>query len=319
MSSNAILKSIPESFLTGGALSPQVQPMTSPSYVLVTPVKNEEKTIGSTIQSVRGQSLLPLKWVIVDDGSTDSTNTIIAAAAAACPWIHHVRRQPAPTRSFSSVVHAIEHGRSVLSSITYTYIGILDADILLPTDYYNRLLGEFANNRKLGLAGGVVIDVGLPRDKFPRNRKDVPGAVQLFRRECLDRIGPLLAVPEGGWDGLTCAAARMHGFETRLVTEIVVDHLKPRNISEGGAVRRKWQMGVRDYAIGYTLLFETFKCLGRLRDRPFVIGAIAWWVGFCTAAIAKLPRIVPDDLLSHIRREQRVRLASTFRLRNRRR
>ena len=44
-----------------------------PSYVLITPARNEEAFIEKTIESMIRQTVLPMKWVIVDDGSTDKT------------------------------------------------------------------------------------------------------------------------------------------------------------------------------------------------------------------------------------------------------
>jgi len=282
--------------------------MPTTHYVLVTPVRDEEATIGKTINSVIRQTLLPGEWVIVSDGSTDRTDEIIREAAAQHPWIRLLPLQPRPGRSFAAVVHNTEAGIRHLDCKDYAFLGLLDSDVTFQTDYFEQLIRRFEAESALGLAGGVVIDVGLPRDRFPRNRRDVPGAVQFFRRECFERIGGLIPIPEGGWDGMTCAMARMHGYQTRLFTDLVVDHLKPRNIHEGGAVRRKWQMGVRDYAAGYHPLFEAVKCVSRLKDPPLVVGAVAWWIGYCGALLGRRERMIPKEVLAHVRREQMQRL-----------
>ena len=205
-----------------------------PPYVLVTPAKNEEATIAVTIASVVNQVVRPAEWVIVSDGSTDRTDEIVRAAALSHPWICLLPLPPRRQRSFAAVVQATEAGVRALTLASYSYIGLLDSDVRFQPDYFKKVLETFEASPQLGLAGGVVIDLGSPRDRLPRNRKDVPGAVQFFRRRCFEALNGLLAIPEGGWDGLTCARARMLGFETRLLTELVVDHLKPRNISEGG-------------------------------------------------------------------------------------
>ncbi|HSP44331.1 MAG TPA: glycosyltransferase family A protein [Luteolibacter sp.] len=285
-----------------------------PAYVLVTPVRDEEATIGKTIGSVVGQSVPPREWVIVSDGSTDKTDEIVRAAAAEHPWIRLLALEPRPGRSFAAVVHNTEKGIRHLRCDDFHYIGLLDSDVTFQRDYFEQLIGRFETEPALGLAGGVVIDIGLPRDRFPLNRQDVPGAVQFFRRECFEKIGGLIPIPEGGWDGMTCAMARMHGYRTRLFTDLIVDHLKPRNISQGGVVRRKWQMGLRDYAAGYHPLFESVKCLSRLKDRPFVIGAAAWWIGYVMAAIQRRPRIIGPDVIDHVRKEQMDRLLRSTRL-----
>lgn len=281
---------------------------TRSNYVLVTPVRDEEATIGRTIASVTAQTIPPREWVIVSDGSTDGTEAIIRAAAAVHPWIRLLALAPRPGRSFAAVVHNTETGIRHLECADYDFIGLLDSDVEFQTDYFEELMRRFAAEPALGLAGGVVIDVGLPKDRFPRNRQDVPGAVQFFRRECFERIGGLIPIPEGGWDGMTCAMARMHGYRTRLFTDLVVDHLKPRNIAEGGFIRRKWQMGVRDYAAGYHPLFEVVKCASRLKDPPVIVGAVAWWVGYCTACLQRRKRVVDPEVVSFIRREQMNRV-----------
>lgn len=284
--------------------------MTNPSrkYVLITPARDEAATISRTIESVAGQTILPEEWVIVSDGSTDDTDRFIQEAALKRPWIRLIQLPPRPQRSFAAVVENTEKGIATLQCHNYQYLGLLDADVMFQPDYFEKLIHHFEADSQLGLAGGVVIDVGTPRNKLPRNRMDVPGAVQFFRRSCFESIGGLIPVPEGGWDGLTCAVARMNGFSTRLCAELIVDHLKPRNVSQGGLLRRKWQMGVRDYALGYHPLFELMKCAGRLLEPPFVVGTIAWWLGYATSSIGNRPRMVPTNLVSHVRREQRLRL-----------
>jgi glycosyltransferase involved in cell wall biosynthesis len=279
-----------------------------PPYVLVTPAKNEEATIAVTIASVVNQVVRPAEWVIVSDGSTDRTDEIVRAAALSHPWICLLPLPPRRQRSFAAVVQATEAGVRALTLASYSYIGLLDSDVRFQPDYFQKVLETFEASPQLGLAGGVVIDLGSPRDRLPRNRQDVPGAVQFFRRRCFEALNGLLAIPEGGWDGLTCARARMLGFETRLLTELVVDHLKPRNISEGGVLRRYWQMGVRDYAVGYHPLFESAKCLARLFDSPAFVGSSARWIGYCRAAFQRRERLVPPDLLRFLRAEQKQRL-----------
>ncbi len=48
------------------------------AYVLITPARNEEAFIEKTIASVVSQTVLPARWVIVSDGSTDRTSEIIS-------------------------------------------------------------------------------------------------------------------------------------------------------------------------------------------------------------------------------------------------
>jgi poly-beta-1,6-N-acetyl-D-glucosamine synthase len=284
------------------------------SYVLVTPARNEEDSIKQTIESVVRQSLRPKEWVIVSDGSTDATNRIVADFAQRQPWVRLLALPARADRCFAAVVKNTEAGVRHLVSRQYNFLGLLDADVSFQEDYFEQLIRRFQEDPKLGLAGGVVVEVGMPRDRFPKNRFDVPGAVQFFRRECFESLGGLLPIPEGGWDAMTCAVARMNGFKTRLITDLVVDHLKPRNISQGGTCRRKWQMGVRDYAAGYHPLFELVKCAGRVTEPPFLIAAVAWWIGYCTALLQRRTRVVPKRVIAHVQGEQMNRLRRQLRL-----
>jgi glycosyltransferase involved in cell wall biosynthesis len=277
-------------------------------YVLITPVKNEEATIGITIDSVVRQTVLPTEWIIVSDGSTDQTDAIVQVASRKHHWIRLLPLPKRETRSFSAVVHATEKGIKTLNTAEYQYLGLLDADVRFAANYFDELIQRFENDPKLGLAGGIVIDVDTPKNEKPRNTQDVPGAVQFFRRACFDSLGGLVAIPEGGWDALTCARARMRGYKTRLIPELSVDHLKPRNISEGGAFRRKYQLGIRDYALGYHPLFELVKCAGRIAEPPFLVAAAARFAGYWGAAMKKHPRLIPADLLAFVREEQMLRL-----------
>ena len=101
------------------------------------------------------------------------------------------------------------------------------------------------------------------------------------------------------------------GYESRLLIDLVMDHLKPRNISQVNSFHRQWQMGIRDYALGYYPLFEVFKCLSRVLEPPVLIGCIAWLFGYCFAAIQRRERMISRDLLEHLRSEQKRRLRFT--------
>jgi hypothetical protein len=277
-------------------------------YVLVTPVRNEVETVGRTIESVVGQTCLPKEWVIVSDGSTDGTNEVIESACLGRPWIRLLKLPARLERSFAAVVQNTELGVAALECQHFDYLGLLDADVEFQADYYERVLRRFDENPRLGLGGGVVIDVGSQPSRLPRNRSDVPGAVQFFRRECFRSLGPLYQVPEGGWDCLTCVVARMNGFETQLFPELVVKHLKPRNAAEGGAFRRHCQLGERDYALGYDPVFAVVRWLARAFDSPVLGGATAALLGYAGAALRRRPRVVPREVIDFMRKEQSERL-----------
>jgi GT2 family glycosyltransferase len=283
--------------------------MMAQTYVLVTPVRNEERTIEITIQSVLAQTILPREWVIVSDESTDQTDTIISRYAREFSWLRLVQLRDRPARNFASVVFATESGIKSLQTADYAFLGLLDADVRLPKDYYAQILARFAAEPRLGLAGGLVLDwVDGRRIRNRQNLRDIAGAVQCFRRDCFEALGGLIPLPEGGWDAITCVRARMSGFRTGSFPDLIVDHLKPRNAAEGNLVRRNWQMGVRDYALASHPLFEVVKCCARCLDFPPLIGSISRLLGFGWAAVTGRKCKLTPDVVHYIRREQLTRL-----------
>jgi len=67
-----------------------------PAYVLITPARNEAQFIELTLRSMVAQTALPLRWVIVSDGSTDETDGIVRRYAADHPWIVLLRMPERP-------------------------------------------------------------------------------------------------------------------------------------------------------------------------------------------------------------------------------
>lgn len=288
--------------------------MADKSYVLVTPARNEEATIEITIQSVLAQSVLPREWVIVSDGSTDRTDEIVRRYSSQNGFIRLLRLEKRPERNFASVVFATESGVGALQSTAYAFLGLLDADVRFKSDYFAQLMARFEMEPLLGLAGGIAVDIGEKVENYPMNPMEVPGAVQFFRRGCFEVVQPLIPVPEGGWDALTCAIARMKGYHTRAFVDLVVDHLKPRSAFQGSRLVRLWHMGERDYVLGYGPLFELMKCASRMtRERPWVIASTVWFLGYLTALLCRRKTMLSQELKGFIRQEQWQRLLSLFR------
>jgi GT2 family glycosyltransferase len=220
-----------------------------------------------------------------------------------------MRLEGSHTPNFASVVHAIEAGCGALLSADYEYIGLLDADVRFAASYYQQLIGKFTDNPKLGLVGGWVKDLVKGKLQSGRlNPKEVAGATQFFRRTCFKSLGGLIAIPEGGWDAITCVRARMHGYETRTFSDVIMEHLKPRNSIYGNSIRRKWQMGVRDYALASHPMFETLKCCGRILEQPPILGALARLAGYARCQLQGRPVMLPPDVVRYVRDEQMARV-----------
>ena len=280
------------------------------NYVLITPVRNEEATIAITIDSVIRQTIRPTEWIIVSDQSTDRTNDIIKSYALHHPSIRYLLIEKHTGRGFGSVVFATETGIQALETNDYDYIGFLDGDIKFQERYYEEILLRFSTDHQLGIAGGLVIDLNDSNQKPNRQSlSEVAGAVQFFSRECFLSLGGLVALPEGGWDAITCVQARMNGYKTRTFPELKVDHLKPRNIAEGNLFRRTVQLGVREYALGNHPLFEVVKCAYRSLNSPFFLDGILRFLGYARCYLNRKKRVISPEIIQFIRQEQITRLS----------
>jgi glycosyltransferase involved in cell wall biosynthesis len=282
--------------------------------LLVTAAYNEEQYIEQTIESVSAQTVLPKKWVIVSDGSTDRTDQIVLRYAERHPFIVLHRITEEHPRNFAAQVFAINSGFSLLGGTSFDFIGNLDADVSLEATYYETLLSRFAQQQKLGLTGGYIFErKGLKFCSRPGNSpQSVAHAVQLFRRECFEAIKPYMPLAYGGPDWVAEIRARQLGWEVASFPDLPVYHYRP-TASAGGLVRGRLRQGRMDYSVGSLFLFELLKCLRRVNEAPKVLGALARLYGFVSSRLRRAPRLVPDDCVAYLQSEQRQRLKALVR------
>ena len=275
-------------------------------YVLITPVKNEAAFIGAAIESILAQTILPRRWVIVSDGSTDDTDAIVSRYAAQHGFIQLIRVEPAAGRSFGSKALAVQRGVQELSNTPFDFLGNLDADITLEAGYYERMLHEMAQNPQLGLASGVCWD------KTPDGFKCVTvsvnhavGAVHFFRRACFEAVGGYRPVSVGGMDSLAVLTARMKGWLTRCFPDLPVYHHKPVD-SAGGrkAATIAYRAGMTEYHIGTHPLFAFVKAVRRWRSSPVLGSVFIRLCGYARLWFTGVRRDASNDLVTYLRREQ---------------
>jgi poly-beta-1,6-N-acetyl-D-glucosamine synthase len=148
-----------------------VNPSNSLTYVLITPARNEAAFIEDTIRSVIHQTVLPLKWIIVSDGSTDGTDDIVRRYTAEYSWMELVRMPERQERHFAGKVHAFNAGFERIKNLDYDVIASLDADLTFEEDYFSFLLDKFATNPLLGVGGTPFTEEGKSYDyRFFKHR-----------------------------------------------------------------------------------------------------------------------------------------------------
>jgi len=280
-------------------------------YSLITPARDEEEYIEKTIKAVISQTILPIKWVIVSDGSTDHTDEIVCKYATQHDFIDLIRTSSSEERNFGSKAKAVKFGYQRLKHLEYEYIGNLDADISFGNDYYEKIICKFRENERLGIAGGVRYD--WYNGKFRKQkcaRNSVGGPYQLFRRNCYEDIGGYIPLKYGGIDAVAEIMARWHGWEVESFPEIKLYHFRRTGTATRNILNTRFRDGIMEYMIGYHPLFETLRILRNSMDSPILLGSLMWMCGYVFASIQRYERPVPDDFVKYLRSEQLCRIWS---------
>lgn len=208
--------------------------------LIITPVRNEEQYIATTIRAMAKQTVHPNLWVIVDDGSTDKTGEIIIEESSNLPFVKYLRIEDRGFRKpGGGVVDAFYEGLKAAGDFEYDIIAKFDGDLDFQDDLLELIIDAFRKNPKLGVTGGTRVEqVG---GQGPLKEIAVPpgyvgGMSKYYRRECFDDIEGL--VRRAGWDGVDTIKANMHGWETGHIDRIKIHHLRPTGTAVGEGLKR---------------------------------------------------------------------------------
>ena len=284
-------------------------------YVLITPARNEADFIELTIKSVVAQSLKPVKWVIVSDGSTDGTDEIASRYVASCPWIELVQMPERQERHFGGKAVAVNMGRQRMAELQYDVIGNLDADVSFQSDYFEFLMGKFCENPRLGVAGTAFTEENVNYNYEFVGIEHVSGMCQMFRRECFEEIGGYQAIKSGGIDLIAVLSARSKGWETRTFVEKTFVHHRSQGRALHTGLRERLHVGRKDYLLGNHPVWELLRSIYQMQHKPYVIGGLLILSSYFWNLVRGVKRTIPDELMALRRNEQLSRLKMIFRRR----
>jgi glycosyltransferase involved in cell wall biosynthesis len=284
-----------------------------PSYILLTAAHNEADFIARTIESIASQTILPKRWIIASDGSTDATDEIVDRFCGHHSFIRLLRVDQSQPRGVIRKVNALAMAFKGMQDVPFKFVGNLDADVSLDSRYFETLLERFAANQALGISGGLIYEKGKGgfEERISNRTSSVAHAAQLVRRECFEAIGGYVAMRYGGEDWFAEVSARMKGWQVHAFPDLKVMHHRAT-----GAVDHMLQhclrQGRMDFSMGSHVLFEILKCVRRIPERPVLLGAGARWAGFCEGYVKQQPRLVPPEFSRFLRNEQMSRLKRLF-------
>jgi glycosyltransferase involved in cell wall biosynthesis len=281
-----------------------------PAYVLITPARNEGQFIATTIESVAQQTYLPLKWVIVNDGSTDSTGEIVGKFAEKYSWLELVNLPVRKERNFAAKVYAFNAGLERVKDLHYEIVGNLDSDVSLDTDHFEFLMTKFKEDPKLGVAGTVFKEENGYNSETDslEGQLHVSGQCQLFRRQCFQDINGYFANKAGGIDWIAVTTARMMGWKTRSFREKCFFHYRHLGTAERSAFAAAFSYGEKDYYLGGHPVWELFRVSYRAIKPPYILEGLALGLGYGWAMVRRTKRPISNDLMKFHRREQMRKL-----------
>ena len=280
-------------------------------YCLISPARNEAQFIRKTLDSVLAQTVLPKRWIIIDDGSTDETPDILAEYAAKYDLIEvHTRANRGRRALGGAVVEVFNSGLELLADEPVDFVCKLDVDLVLPPRYFERLIEEMRADERLGSVSGKPYfwlgEEGRSELKSERIADDVSvGASKFYRRAFLDDIGGL--VKGLIWDGVDCYRGRMLGWRSKSIDdpELRFIHLRPMGSSDRGIFTGRMRLGEGYWFIGAAPLFVFATALYRVTHKPAVIGSLATLWGYARAWLKGAPRYEDPEFRRFLRRYHR--------------
>lgn len=261
------------------------RPVSPPRYLIISPIKDEERYIEITLRSVIGQTLKPVLWIIVDDGSTDSTPEIIHRYLSVHPFIRFVHNPHAGVRQpGANVIRAFNFGYESIGETDYDFIVKLDCDLSFESHYFEKLLGRFIDDERLGIASGIYLEMDKACfwQKVRMPSYHAAGACKVIHRKCFEDIGGFIAA--AGWDTVDEIRAMALGWDTGHFKDLQMKHHK-REGSGIGTIRTSMMHGEIYYRTGGSKLFFLFKVFHRIWIKPHVIGAVTLLSGYLIALL----------------------------------
>lgn len=271
-------------------------------YCLISPTRDEAEYARRTLESVCRQSVLPTKWVIVDDGSTDATPGILREYAEKYDFIEVVTRENRGERRVGpGVIDAFYAGYETINPDAFDYVCKIDLDLDLPPRYFELLMQGMELDPRLGTCSGKAYYPAPAPGNFEKGfdgqliseacgDEMSVGMIKFYRTACFKDIGGF--VRQVMWDGIDCHRCRMNGWVACSYDDPALRflHLRPMGSSHKGIFTGRMRHGFGQWFMGTGLAYMTASALFRMTRPPLILGGAAMWCGYVKAMLTNQPR-----------------------------
>jgi len=281
------------------------------SYALVTPARDEAEHLPRLARAVAAQTVLPDVWVIVDDGSADSTRAVAQRLAVEHPWVRLLHGPPPSPVESGPIAFGRRTGRdSVAFQAGVASLDPLpdvvmkvDADVTFASDFLETLLTAFGQQASLGIVGGTCLELtGGAWTERHVTGAHVWGAARAYRRACLEDVLPLER--RLSWDGIDLVQADLAGWSTRTLRDAPFRHHRTEGARDGARARVWFAQGWSAWYMGYRPTYVLARALHRAWRDPAAL-ALLW--GYVRSALVRDARHPEPAVREALRQHQRLR------------
>jgi glycosyltransferase involved in cell wall biosynthesis len=278
-------------------------------YCLITPCRNEEKYARRTLESVVTQSVVPALWVIVDDGSTDSTPEILDEYAKRYSYIRIIKRPDRGVRKVGpGVIEAFDEGYATINAGDFDYVCKFDLDLEMPPRYFEILMERMEQQPRLGTCSGKPYFpdpvTGELISEMCGDEMSV-GMTKFYRVQCFEEIGGF--VHEVMWDGIDCHTCRMKDWLAQSWDDADLRflHLRAMGSSHKSMFTGRQRHGFGQYFMGTWFPYMVASALFRMTRPPLIVGGLAMLWGYITSWVKGCQRYDNAEFIRFLRTYQK--------------
>lgn len=278
--------------------------------VVIIPFYNEQEYIAACLDSFVAQSVQPTKLILVDDSSTDSSPAIAQQYANKYDFISYYRHDSSPSR-IPGAKHIMAFNKGLSQAPPFDFIGKFDADVVLPKNYFERIIAEFAINPNLGMASGLLYIQNSSKKWVFESVADtshIRGPIKCYRKKCFEAIGGL--IPALGWDSVDTLLAESKGYVVKTYSDLQVKHLRPTSSGYKGKTYYQ-NRGSSYYQLGYDPLISFLSALKLSLKKRSLVVLLYQLLGY-VAALKKGNRLVNQESAQAICRIRYRKMRAKF-------